>query len=134
MKRLLNVVFLLVFFTGCESSNDFSAVRSTIEKTEDLIKDYRFCMYEKDAVVMERNMRVFIQDLEEEDALFTYFESKGIRKREIISSILVRNLCRTHEYMRRPIEKLSDEQLIKILDSSTEEIFNQINGVYMHTR
>lgn len=128
MKKTGNILFLTIVLLSCNTNTTFSEIRGSLEKTETLITDYKFCMYEKEGLVMEKQMDQFVLTLNDDD-LFNYFSQNEVKDKKIISKILVRNLCMIWGIHGGAMSKLEDEQLEPILIEAIKEIRYEIKGI-----
>jgi hypothetical protein len=131
MKFIIPI--LIFFICSCKSKTDFSEVRRTIEMSEDLVSDYKFCYFEKDEKRVKEKMYYFVTRCDNDD-FFNYFKDKNIKDKTIISKILIRNLCQVRNCMRRPVKKLTNKQLKKMLDYSINEILSEERGIHVTIR
>lgn len=131
MKLFIPILILLIW--GCELKTDFSNVRRTIEKSEVLVSDYKFCYFEKDEKKVKEKMYHFVVKCSDDD-FFEYFKSKNIQDKAIISKILTRNLCQVRNNMGRSIKKLTNKQFKNLLEYSIAQILYEERGVPMKIR
>lgn len=121
IKHFLNAIILLMILTSCSSEVSLDDVRESIEKTDSLVVDYKFCAYQKNELQMQNKMYNYIVR-KDDNNLFRYFRTKNIYDKKMIAKIVCRYLCREHEYFNRPSNRLTQKVFFELLDDCTTEI------------
>lgn len=117
--------FLVVFFQyACTPKDDFEPVRKVLIESEYLLKGSMYCLNEQNYLKATQRVEKLI--LNESDELNEYFKIRGIKKKKMISDVIVRTLCDIKTYYSdRDIEELTNKQFEGIVEESSNQVIRK---------
>lgn len=120
--KVRQLFFLIIFLQcACTPKDDFEQVRKTLIRSEHLLKGSMYCLNEQNFAKAKQKVEKVI--LKDSDELNEYFKMNGIKKKSMISEVIVRSLCDIKTYYHdKDIQSLTNNQF----KGSIEESINQV--------